>query len=609
MKQDMSTRNGGPSGDQLNKDNLEYISVGNRQSFAAGAGVERFLLDGWSGSELAHRWTDGECARLKFQIEGLDGRDVLVRLKCKPLIIPSVCESQRVEVRVNYLRLLEWDVKEAGWYEAIVPRGRLPNGRLLLTLNISNPISPAEHGKSSDTRKLGLLVEEIAIEHSHKESVVDWLGTGMDPVGDVLRRGPDYFRAIRHDAAKHVEELRRLDVLSDLANRGLIPAQDFTPIRHQSYSELARAGGARWDVSPANYVLLTLRDAAMVWINISQRLLEIAPERDFGLIDGHYGNFALFNNSRPKWVDIGSIMEGASSRTKKNSGWFGLEQFMRCFVYPLQMHFHKPHLRDEIRELMHLHYEGMPHALIAEYLGPEFVLDYLCDPKTGMARGRAIDILAGIVMSVEYRCAETRWSNYRNSTALKWALEGKYLRTDEDARYRVIIDLVKSSKAKTFFDVGSNDGLFSIMCAREGLSGIATDVDDASLNKLYGFLGEHPGLEITVAFSPFVEIEYSAELVLSLAITHHLSLGQGLSFSQIADRLARVTEKVLITEFMPDGLGGVPGHREPSPNPLPVGYSLDSYLTALSVFFRQVRVIEYLRESPISRRTLIYCEK
>lgn len=90
---------------------------------------------------------------------------------------------------------------------------------------------------------------------------------------------------------------------------------------------------------------------------------------------------------------------------------------------------------------------------------------------------------------------------------------------------------------------------------------------------------------------------------LALALTHHLSITHKFPFAFIAKTLAGFTSNLLITEFMPDGLG----RNEPSPNPLPDGYCLDGFLTALRGRFRFVETIPYPYPADFSKRTLIFC--
>jgi hypothetical protein len=94
-----------------------------------------------------------------------------------------------------------------------------------------------------------------------------------------------------------------------------------------------------------------------------------------------------------------------------------------------------------------------------------------------------------------------------------------------------------------------------------------------------------------------------ADLVLALAVTHHLSLTQRFPFPYIAKQLAKFTNGSLITEFMPNGLGV--GKMQEN---LPEWYTLDLLVEALQAAFNKVRVIHVPIPESNSPRTLIFCE-
>jgi hypothetical protein len=175
-----------------------------------------------------------------------------------------------------------------------------------------------------------------------------------------------------------------------------------------------------------------------------------------------------------------------------------------------------------------------------------------------------------------------------------------------------VIDLAIKSGAYSFIDIGCNDGIFSLLLAREGLKGLAIDLDEYALNKLYSFVKKHDEISLAIAFGSFMSVFKQAELVLALALTHHLYLSQNMSFDQIAQQLSKISTKFVITEFMPDGLGGSSHHPEPPPNPLPEDYCLSNFTLALEKYFNHVEIINYSRDrnlSYFSRRILIFCQK
>jgi len=134
-------------------------------------------------------------------------------------------------------------------------------------------------------------------------------------------------------------------------------------------------------------------------------------------------------------------------------------------------------------------------------------------------------------------------------------------------------------RPKTVLDLGSNTGWFSLLSAKLGSSVVAVDVDEASVDRLFtdaraenldvlalvanltqplpplyprvyenepsrSLIGEGPPV-----VSPPAE-RLQCEMVLALAIVHHLTLGQGMSFEEIASVFGGLATKYLCVEFV-----------------------------------------------------------
>jgi len=490
-------------------------------------------------------------------------------------------------------------VREEAWHELAIPHHVIESHQIVIEFDISNPSAPAEFGLSADTRKLGVMVKEACIS----APVLTWLGTGQDPLGSVFHRNGYFLRAIKRDAARKVDELINAGVYVELEKRGLIPKHEFLEIDHAKHSKIARTKGAPWYVSAHNYPIAALQDAASVWVSINETLLALNLRAAHTLIDGHYGNFAIFQAGRPRWVDIGSIAEPHD--------WFGFMQFLQCFYYPLEVIYRDPEKRDQVRKLMAKQPEGLSAGDVLSLSGHKPSFDQREFSGRDCRDRRAITIVVAKLRrgldEMKVGNVSNFWSNYRTADELGMAWSGAYAPAHPDTRFGVVASLADDMQAASFIDIGANDGLFTILCARSGMAGIAVDTDDASINKLYSFLGEHPDIPVSVAHGSFMEAPYVADLVLCLALTHHLFLSQGLSFDDISRKLASMTRGQLITEFMPNGLGGTADIQTDYPNPLPSGYSLESFLKSLRKFFSIVEVIEYDRPVAPSRRVLIRC--
>ena len=426
--------------------------------------------------------------------------------------------------------------------------------------------------------------------------VLKKVSRGYDPIGITYSydNGRKYYREVFAKSEPWLVMMQEKQIFEILAENLLIPPQSFVSPRTDEASGAIISDGAQWNIHPSAYSLLAFRDAALVWIRIN----EILHEKDecCGLIDGHYENFAVFHNSRPKWVDMGSI---AILKSKQQ----GIEQFIKYFIFPIIVFNEKPLLSHKLRARIRQPRGGMTKTEFEAYLGREREIGVRPD----MTRLEVLRHLRRLVENILFEDNRGFWSDYRSPTVLTDIIEGTYLHKVTDPRPRQIVDLVRSLHVSTIIDIGANDGLFSLLCEREGKAVISIDIDDAAINKLYQLVKKDPNIDICVAVNGFIDVEHTADLVLALALTHHLFLRQGLTWDVISAKLASMSKKAVITEFMPDGLGGTRTHPDVKPNPLPRNYTLDEFIATLKKHFRSVTIIEYGRIVKFSRRIMILC--
>jgi hypothetical protein len=567
-----------------------------------------YLSSGWGGYEKNFRWTVSSEARMQVAIELVESKNILLRVLCEPYLANGHLNRQEVDVIVNGKFIIRWVVNGRAWQEVSFESQTLMNGELQLAFIVSNPTAPAEYNLSVDTRRLGISFSELEILDDGGEppdltnADIEWVGQGVDLIGDVFKVNGYFYRAIKKTATSMVRRFIDQGIYENLANRHLIPSHRFFEIQHDKYSMVTRTRSGTF-VYPTSLALQTLKDAALVWLDINEFLLNL--NINYGLVDGHYGNFALFDNSKPMWIDIGSISDQAAGHGDIS---FGLNQFIGCYVYPLVLLAQSGVNTQYIREIM----QNQPHGITRKQfleisIGDSRGYDLVQNDILGSRR----DILLTarrLVVEVKFDFISGYWSSYRNVDALEAALSGKLLEDSEDTRFRAVVELVRRSKASIFLDIGANDGLFSLLCVAAGLKGMAVDLDDHSLNKLYNFISNRPNVALTVVHRAFLDEQNISDLVLALAITHHLYISQGLCFEKISDVLANCSSRVLITEFMPDGLGGTQDNPNPYPNPLPSNYTIENFLKELRKKFLQVDLIDYFRPNPSSIRQLIYCE-
>jgi SAM-dependent methyltransferase len=220
-----------------------------------------------------------------------------------------------------------------------------------------------------------------------------------------------------------------------------------------------------------------------------------------------------------------------------------------------------------------------------------------------LTRGQLLRALRSAVESVDPSPAAGSWTSYRQGTVREIGKPGWALPTG-DARPAKIVELINLVKPRTVLDIGANDGYFSALAALSGAKVLAIDTDEGAIDKFNLWVIERePATEALACVGSFHKVTQRADLVLGLALVHHLAISQQYKFDYIASRFAAMSRKALITEFMPNGLGG----DQVQPDPLPAHYRLEIYMSELRKYFAQVDVIEYARPGSFSPRTLIFC--
>ena len=119
---------------------------------------------------------------------------------------------------------------------------------------------------------------------------------------------------------------------------------------------------------------------------------------------------------------------------------------------------------------------------------------------------------------------------------------------------------------KTASDLGANDGVFSRLLAEKGIQVIATDFDPYCINNLYTSIKTSKERNIQPVLvdlsnpSPAIGLNneernsfisrLNADLILALAVTHHLAIGKNIPLKKIAELFHRAG-KYLVIEFVP----------------------------------------------------------
>jgi hypothetical protein len=167
-------------------------------------------------------------------------------------------------------------------------------------------------------------------------------------------------------------------------------------------------------------------------------------------------------------------------------------------------------------------------------------------------------------------------------------------------------------------DLGANTGKFSLIASEFAKIVIAIESDRNCVEEMYnqirikkiknlfpliGDLAEpSPSLGIMNLELSSIFVRGKSELVMGLALIHHLYFGKDMSFAKISELFSKFCSKYLIVEFIPYEDRKVMGLIETKPH-RGSGYTMESFNLNLSLYFHK---LDEIILSPSSRILMLF---
>jgi len=398
-------------------------------------------------------------------------------------------------------------------------------------------------------------------------------GSFRDPAGHIVVRDRDVFR--------HVTEAGREDYLQLMGSglcAALVAARQLIP--HDDLGHPPDAPAETWRVlRPERLPMISyahewafsqLQDAALLTLAI-QRL---ALASGMSLKDATSSN-VQFHRGRPILIDT------LSFERRPPGPWRAYRQFCQEFHAPLAL----MAWRDvRLGELLEVYPHGVPLDLASRILPTRSwfrsgALMHLHlharaerqSPQPAPAARKAAGagardlVLEPLLDSLE-----------RAVRSLRWTPAGGWTRYDEtrpsytEAALRqkeeIVGAWIEQHKPEVVWDLGANTGRFSRLAARHGALAVAFDQDPGCVELAY-LAARRDGLECVLPLrtdltrpSPglgwanderrSLAARGPADLLLALALVHHLAIGNNVPLPLVAEQLA-LLGRALIIEFVP----------------------------------------------------------
>lgn len=325
---------------------------------------------------------------------------------------------------------------------------------------------------------------------------------------------------------------------------------------------------------PYEWSFEALKRAALLHLD-----LQIAALKEDVIFSDASAYNVQFQLGAPIFIDATSL-----KRYKEGEPWLAHKQFCESFLAPLVLQAKKnipfqPWYRGSV--------EGIPIADLAhmmrwkDYVSP-VILSHIILPamvekqdseklanqaKQSIKKGISKNGYNAILHQLRRFVESLHIKSKEKSTWGDYSTHNSYLPKETEDKVNVIKNIVTEHQPHTVVDIGCNDGLFSTTALDAGAKlAIGFDFDHPSLNRAFtrankenlnflplymdlanpspgqGFAGtERPNLSQRLG---------KADLVLALAVVHHLAIGKNIPLERAIEYIASLGKSALI-EFVP----------------------------------------------------------
>lgn len=401
-------------------------------------------------------------------------------------------------------------------------------------------------------------------------------GSFRDPAGFVFSRGGELLRQVNAAGREDYEALMSTGLADELHAAGLLVPHaevDVPPAEPDIAWRVLRPEPVPFVTYPYEWCFGQLRDAALLTLDVQRRALA----RGVVLKDASAFN-VQFVAGRPLLIDTLSF---ASYR--EGEPWAAYGQFCRHFLAPLALMARRD---ARLGVLTARFLDGVPLDLAASllprraWLSPGLATHLLLHARSvrrwqdraparkGTISRRALDgflaSLQGTVRGLKLRVDRSHWTSYYR--------EHNYGDAAFAAKERAVRDAVAAVAPRMVWDLGANTGAFSRAAAQAGALVVATDVDPLVVERLWADVaaaGEtrvlplvndlanpSPALGWAGAERASFAARGPADLVLALALVHHLAIGNNVPLPRVADVMADLG-RALLVEWVPKTDGQV----------------------------------------------------
>ncbi len=403
-------------------------------------------------------------------------------------------------------------------------------------------------------------------------------GSYRDRDGRVLYSGDRVYRLLSARALADWEALRETSFFAELIDEGKVVRTERVDVvppelaaLEQGWAGLLHHERIPWVSYPYEWSFGMLKQAALLQLELMRRALA----EGFVLKDASSYN-VQWRGSEPIFIDVPSFQ-----RLEEGEVWAGYLQFCNLFLYPLMLTAYKgvpfqPWLRgsldgispEDCARLFSKRDLFRPGVFADVYLQSRLqraASDRDTSTREEVASSgfsatmirRNVERLTRIVSGLEWKAGASTWSDYAN--------DNSYESDDTETKNAFVRRALDTRRWSLAWDLGSNTGTYSKMAAESSDYVVAMDADHLAIERLFTELratGGGAAANLLPLVSDLADpspglgwrwIERRPpvdrglpEVVLFLALVHHIVIGANVPLDELVGWLAGLTEYLVI---------------------------------------------------------------
>ncbi len=396
-------------------------------------------------------------------------------------------------------------------------------------------------------------------------------GSFRDPSGFLFYQDGKIYRQINAAYKDHYDHFLNCGLYEQLVrDRLLIPHEEISSVAAFSSDayKIIRPERIPFISYPYEWCFSQLKDAGLLTL----RIQKLALRHGMTLKDASAYNIQ-FRGSHPVFIDTLSF-----EKYQEGEPWNAYRQFCQHFLAPLALM-----VLNDIRthQLLRIYLDGCPLDLASRLLPARSRLNLsllihihwharsqkrfsqkaIHNEKFRFGRLAflgLLDSLENALRKLNWQSSDTEWALYYEAT--NYSAESALQKKEQ------ILTYLSRLKPALVFDLGANTGLFSRIASAQGIATIAFDVDPAAvecnyleckktedrllLPLLMDLTNPSPAQGWAHRERLSFQNRAPADVIMALALVHHLAISNNLPLGTIADFLSKLG-RFLIIEFVP----------------------------------------------------------